>query len=80
METDKIFKEYLRVDSTETPIPPVNTRRMRRCIKDDKTQLRRQVIKKQYSDSIAMYFGQNNEKMRRWRATKQVSSLLLFPV
>lgn len=72
-QTDKIFKSFLKQDGGVSPkIGKTSTRNRQLHFSGRSaiTQLRRQVMRKQYSDSIAMYYGQ---RMRRMRVEKQVS-------
>ncbi|XP_018671116.2 uncharacterized protein LOC108950277 isoform X1 [Ciona intestinalis] len=79
--TDRIFKEFLFQDKPGPPTgplapnellpPPSHMLPPRPIARDAVTQLRRQVMRKQYSDSIAMFYGQ---RMRRMKVSKQQTS------
>ena len=78
-ETDRIFKKFLTSASTNESSPPLPagerlpppSHMLPPPPLKASSQLRRQVMRKQYSDSIAMYYGQ---RQRRWRfITKQVT-------
>jgi len=79
--TDKIFKEFLCPSDPESqdtdppgthePLPPPSHMLPPRShSRSEATQLRRQVMKKQYSDSVAVFYGQ---QQRRFAVIKQVS-------
>jgi len=72
-ETDRIFKEFLfnetptiTLSPTEEDIPSTSSSTAAQSpIKGTlAAQLRREVMKKQHSDSMATYMGQNQRRMR----------------
>nr|XP_039264378.1 uncharacterized protein LOC120340160 [Styela clava] len=77
VQTDRIFKEFLKPDPSMTSDRTSCFRRPPSCRSKTATQLRRQVMRKQYSDSVAVYYGQ---RMRRWRVKKQRSDSVNCPV
>ena len=81
-QTDRIFKEFLCQTKPANPVvslpsgeslpPPSHMVPPPPLKQTSSAQLRRQVMRKQYSDSIAMYYGQ---RQRKWRFSNQVKIL-----
>lgn len=69
--TDRVFKEFI------TSNPMVRESKRGTLQRTKATQLRRQLMRKQYSDTAAVYYGQ---RMRRWRMQKQRSDSVNCPV